>query len=97
MLLSAFRAGPGSRVLLLPAERRPDLAGVTRDAARGTVAVVGRAAGEALLETLRERLERSGIPVRAAVTGQGFVSLTVPPAQQLAALELCHRAIPEEG
>ena len=97
VLLSSFRAGPGSRVLLLPAERRPDLAGVTRDAARGTVTVVGRAAGEALLETLRERLERSGVPVRAAETGPGFVSLTVPPAQQLAALELCHRSIPEEG
>ena len=30
-LLSSFRAGEGTRVLLLPEERRPPLAGVTRD------------------------------------------------------------------
>ncbi len=92
-LLSSFRAGPGSRVLPLPEARRPPLAGVTRDAARGIVTVVGKAADEELLETLRSRLERSGIPVRGARTEEGCVHLTVAPAQLLPALELCHRAV----
>lgn len=92
-LLSSFRAGPGSRVLLLPEERRPPLAGVTRDPEKNSVTLVGRAADAALLERLREQLERSGIPVRDARAEEGCVTLTVAPAQLLPALELCHRAV----
>lgn len=94
-LLSSFRAGPGSRVLPLPEERRPLLAGVTRDAEKNTVTLVGRGVDAALTERLRSRLEQSGIPVRAAETGAGFAALTVAPAQLLPALELCHRAVIE--
>ncbi len=95
VLLSSFRAGPGSRVLLLPEERRPKLAGVTRDEAKSSVTVVGRAADGALGERLRRRLERSGIPVRDLEAEEGCVTLTVAPAQLLPALELCHRAVLE--
>ncbi|MBR3475162.1 MAG: aspartate kinase [Oscillospiraceae bacterium] len=93
VLLSSFRAGPGSRVLLLPEERRPPLAGVTRDPEKNSVTLVGRAADGALLEALREQLERSGIPVRETRAEEGCVTLTVAPAQLLPALELCHRAV----
>ena len=92
-LLSSFRAGEGTRVLLLPEERRPALAGVTRNEAAGSVTVVGRLADEALLQQLRRELERSGIPVRSARAEEGCVSFTVAPAQLLPALELCHRSV----
>lgn len=92
-LLSSFRAGPGSRVLLLPEERRPPLAGVTRDPEKSSVTLVGRAADGALLEALRQQLERSGIPVRETRAEEGSVTLTVAPAQLLPALELCHRTV----
>ena len=94
-LLSSFRAGPGSLVCALAEEERPPLAGVTRDSARGAVTVVGRAADGALLERLGQRLEQSGIPVRAAEAAEGSISLFVAPAQLLPALELCHRAVLE--
>ena len=92
-LLSSFRAGEGSRVLLLPEEERPGLVGVTRDAEKNSVTVVGRAADGELLERLRQELEHSGIPVRDAQAGEGCVTITVAPAQLLPALELCHRAV----
>lgn len=92
-LLSSFRAGEGTRVLPLPEERRPRLAGVTRDEASSTVTLVGRAADLSLLERLRQELEHSGIPVRSARAEEGCVRFTVAPAQLLPALELCHREI----
>ena len=95
-LLSSFRAGEGSLVRRLAEAERPALAGVTRDERRSAVTLVGRAANEALLRALAERLEHSGIPVRGAETGEGCVTLTVAPAQLLPALELCHRAVLEE-
>lgn len=93
-LLSSFRSGEGSVVRTLGPER-PPLAGVTRDAGRSAVTVVGRNADEVLLRRLRRRLEGSGIPVRGAEAGEGCVTLTVAPAQLLPALELCHRAVIE--
>ena len=99
-LLSSFRAGPGSLVLSLPEARRPLLAGVTRDRGRGTVTLVGKGADEGLKEELRARLEGCGIPVRAAESREGRVTLAVAPGQQLQALELCHRLLEgdsEEG
>ncbi|MBQ6274075.1 MAG: aspartate kinase [Oscillospiraceae bacterium] len=92
-LLSSFRAGEGSLVRLLSEAERPALAGVTRDGEKSSVTVVGKAADGALLERLRRQLEHSGIPVRGAEAGEGSVTLTVPPAQLLPALELCHREI----
>ncbi len=92
-LLSSFRAGAGSLVRPLSEAERPALAGVTRDEEKNAVTVVGRAANKALLRGLSGQLERSGIPVRAAAAGEGRVTLTVPPAQLLPALELCHREI----
>ena len=92
-LLSSFRAGEGSAVRLLSETERPKLAGVTRDGEKSSVTVVGRAADDALLRQLAARLEHSGIPVRGAEAGEGRVTLIVPPAQLLPALELCHREI----
>jgi aspartate kinase len=95
-LLSSFRAGEGSLVCALSEAERPALAGVTRDAVRSSITLVGRAADTALLEQQRQSMERSGIPVRGAEAGEGCVSLTVAPAQLLPALELCHRAVLEK-
>lgn len=95
-LLSSFRPGEGSLVRALSDAERPALAGVTRDAARGSVTVVGRAADEGLLRQLTARLEQSGIPVRGSACAEGCVTLTVAPAQLLPALELCHRAVVSE-
>ena len=78
---------------LLSETERPALAGVTRDGEKSSVTVVGRAADDALLRQLAARLEHSGIPVRGAEAGEGRVTLIVPPAQLLPALELCHRAV----
>ncbi len=92
-LLSSFRAGEGSLVRSLPGAERPALAGVTRDAVRSSVTVVGRAADSTLLERLARQLEQSGIPVRGGAAEEGCVTLTVAPAQLLPALELCHRTV----
>ena len=92
-LLSSFRPGAGSVVRALEEETRLPLAGVTRDEAKGSVTLVGRAADEALLQRLATRLEHSGIPVRGGETGEGCATLTVAPAQLLQALELCHREV----
>ncbi len=94
-LLSSFRAGSGSVVRRLGEDRRPGLAGVTRDAEHSCVTLVGRLADGTLLERLRAGLEQCGIPVRGASAGEGCVKLTVAPAQLLPALELCHRAVLE--
>ena len=92
-LLSSFRAGEGSLVRALSEAERPALVGVTRDEARSTVTVVGRAADSGLREELSRQLEQCGIPVRGSSEEEGCVTLTVAPAQLLPALELCHRAV----
>ena len=95
-LLSSFRPGAGSVVRALSEEERPALAGITRDASNSSITLVGRGADAALAEELARELEHRGIPVRSTETGQGCVTLTVAPAQLLAALELCHRTVLEQ-
>lgn len=92
-VLSSFARSPGSIVRALPDERRPDFAGVTRDARRCTVSAVGRAAGAYTLTELVLALARAGIPALSGSAEEGCASVKVAPAQLLPALELAHSAI----
>ena len=94
-LLPTFRAAPGTRVALLPEERRPAYAGVTRDRERELVTVAGKAAGPETLGALTLRLERAGIPVRSVRAGEGCVSIQVAHTQLEQALSLVHSALIE--
>ena len=95
-LLSSFRAVPGTQVSLLPEDRRPDYAGVTRDREQSTVTVAGKAAGPETLAPLAERLHGAGIPILAESAADGCVSIQVAHAQLEKALSLVHRAVIEE-
>ena len=92
-LLSAFTEGEGSRVCLLPAERRPDFAGLTRDAASGALTLVGRAADAAALSAVVLALAEEKIPVLSGAVGDGSVSVRVPPERLEEAMSLVHRMV----
>ena len=92
-LLSSFESSPGSTVRFLEDGKRPDFAGVTRDAESCTVTAVGRAAGSHTLSELVLLLGRAGVPVLDGSVGEGCVSVKVAQAQLLPALELIHSAI----
>lgn len=94
-LLPAFRAAPGTKVAALPADRRPDFAGVTRDREQGTVTLVGKAVSPEAQPLLRYLLERSGIPALPGDAEAGCVSLKVAHAQLEEALVLIHDAVME--
>ena len=90
-LLSSFSPGEGSLVRLLPDESRPGLAGLTRDAATGTVTLVGRAANAATLSAVVLALAEEDIPVLDGAVGESSVSVRVPPERLSEALLLIHR------
>ena len=92
-LMSSFESSGGSVVRALPDQRRPDYAGVTRDAANCTVSAVGKAAGAHTLSELVLMLSRAGVPVLSGSVEEGCVSVKVAQAQLLPALELVHSAI----
>lgn len=92
-LLSSFENSPGSVVRTLADSRRPDFAGVTRDAENATVSAVGRAAGPNTLSELVLLLARAGVPVLDGSVEEGCVSVKVAQAQLLPALELIHGAL----
>ena len=92
-LRSSFRALPGTAVRLLPPERRPDFAGITRDLEKGSLTLVGPAAGRGIAERLLALLEREGIPAALLESGEGSVRLSVAPALSEEALRLVHREI----
>lgn len=89
-LLSSFEPGSGSRIRLLADDVRPNYAGVTRNAARSEITLVGRAADTAALSELVIALSKSGIPVLSGSSGEGWVTVRVAPGQLLPALELTH-------
>ena len=89
-LLSSFTPGEGSVVRRLPEERRPALAGLTRDRAAGTLTLVGREAGPAELSRLALALADWKIPVLGGAVSEGAVSGTLPPERLDTALRLAH-------
>ena len=90
-LLSSFRPGPGSLVERLTEADRPAFAGVTRDRARGSVTLVGRAAGIALLPAVTAALRDGGVAADGSEIGENALTLFVPPEQLDEALRLLHR------
>jgi len=90
-LLSSFKSSKGSVVRFL--EKRPDFAGVTRDAAGCTVSAVGKAAGAETLSELVLLLSRAGVPVLSGRVEEGCVAVKVAQSHLLPALELVHSAI----
>jgi len=91
-LLSSLHAAPGTRVEPLAAERRPALAGVTRDALRHTVTLVGVGAPERV-EALRELLAEAGLPAELAAVTDNSVRFHVAPGRELEALRTLHKAL----
>ena len=89
-LLSAFEEGEGSLVCLLPAERRPDFAGLTRNAETGTVTLVGKAADAAALSAAVMALAEKKIPALGGSVGDGSVSVRVPPERLDETMHLIH-------
>lgn len=92
-LLSSFEGRKGSVLRFLPDERRPALAGATRDGDAGSVTVVGRAADAGTLSSLVMLLTQNEIPVLTGAVGEGRVSLKITPDKLLPALELVHGEI----
>lgn len=92
-LLSSFVEGGGSLVRALPREKRPNFAGVTRDAAAGRITLVGKAADAGTLSTMVLKLAEAKIAVLTGVVDEGLVSVTVDPALLLDAFRLVHGMI----
>jgi len=91
-LLSSLHAVPGTRVELLTEKRRPALAGITRDARRHTVTLVGPGAPERA-EALKALLADSGVPVESTAVTDNAVRFTVAPGHELEALQTLHKAL----
>ena len=90
-LLSTFEPGPGTALRLL--RQRPALAGVTRNAACGSITLAGRAADLSLLPRLRSLLAEREIPLLRAETAEDSLSLFVPPDRADETLRLMHDAL----
>ncbi len=89
-LLSSFHPGEGTRVLRLPEKERTALAGVTRDAARGSVTLAGRGADAGLLPALSAALKAEGVSVLRSELGENALTLYVDPTRLNDALNIFH-------
>ena len=92
-VLGTFAEGNGSTVCSLREEERPPFVGVTRDAARRELTLVGRAAGADALSALVLTLADRGIQVLSGSVSDGSVTVKVSPAQLSAALDAAHALI----
>ena len=90
IILNSFRKSMGTAVCSLSDEQRPDYAGITRNAAEGSLSLVGKAADENTREVLCRLMEDHSIPVLSSELGDGFVSLQLPPDRLEKALQLAH-------
>ncbi len=88
-LLSSFTRCEGTVMGSFP--DRPALCGVTRDALRGSISIVGRGADAQTLAEAAAVLSHSGIIVTASELFDGGCSLYVSSDELLPALELTHR------
>ena len=71
-------------------EQRPSVCGVTRDASRGSVSIVGAGVDAGLLADIAAQLAHSGIVILDTSLEPDVCTLTVSPEQLLPALELSH-------
>ena len=87
-LRSSFVKRPGT--ILTRLGNRPEVCGVTRDASRGSVSIVGAGVNGSLLADIAAQLAHSGIVILDTSLQPGVCTLTVSPEQLLPALELSH-------
>lgn len=87
-LRSSFVKRTGT--VLTRLENRPEVCGVTRDASRGSVSIVGAGVDAGLLADIAAQLAHSGIVILDTSLEPGVCTLTVSPEQLLSALELSH-------
>lgn len=87
-LRSSFVKRAGT--VLTRLENRPEVCGVTRDASRGSVSIVGAGVDAGLLADIAAQLAHSGIVILDTALEPGACTLTVSPEQLLSALELSH-------
>lgn len=87
-LRSSFVKRAGT--VLMRLENRPEVCGVTRDASRGSVSIVGAGVDAGLLADIAAQLAHSGIVILDTSLEPGVCTLTVSPEQLLSALELSH-------
>ena len=87
-LRSSFVKRAGT--VLTRLENRPEVCGVTRDASRGSVSIVGAGVDAGLLADIAAQLAHSGIVILDTSLEPGVCTLTVSPEQLLPALELSH-------
>ena len=87
-LRSSFVKRAGT--VLTRLEKRPSVCGVTRDASRGSVSIVGAGVDAGLLADIAAQLAHSGIVILDTSLEPGVCTLTVSPEQLLPALELSH-------
>lgn len=87
-LRSSFVKRAGT--VLTRLEQRPSVCGVTRDASRGSVSIVGAGVDAGLLADIAAQLAHSGIVILDTSLEPGVCTLTVSPEQLLSALELSH-------
>lgn len=87
-LRSSFVKRAGT--VLTRLENRPEVCGVTRDASRGSVSIVGAGVDAGLLADIAAQLAHSGIVILDTSLEPDVCTLTVSPEQLLHALELSH-------
>lgn len=87
-LRSSFVKRAGT--VLTRLEQRPAVCGVTRDASRGSVSIVGAGVDAGLLADIAAQLAHSGIVILDTSLEPDVCTLTVSPEQLLPALELSH-------
>ena len=94
-LLSSFEKGSGSAVKFL--EKRPPLAGITRNEAQGSLGIVGQGADAELAGELAELLEEAGFQVQSLRLSEGALSIGMERASLLPAMQLVHGFLFERG
>ena len=90
-VLSPRGGGVGTLVKHLEEPERPLFAGLTRDASRGALTLVGRGAEAGSLSKLVLALAEEGVPVLGGAREDGLLRVLLPPERLEEAMQLCHR------
>lgn len=92
-LLSSFTHSPGTAVRYLDDIERPGCAGVTRDADRKTLSIVGTGVSKNTEAMLRSIMADADIEIRSSRLSRGLLTFEISPAQLTYALCLAHKAL----
>lgn len=92
-LLSSFSHTPGTAVRYLDDVERPAYAGVTRDAGKKTVSIVGIGVCNDTLAALRAQLDDAGVAVTDSQLRRGILTVRVADDDLLNALNIAHGLI----